>query len=344
MPDFPSQPLSPDAKETLARATDESAATEGGATGSDSGPSRKYRLKRKESGSSGITRIAAGRLDEALDHLRDGLDHDLATAVHESRKDLKKTRAVLRLVRAKLGDDRYRAENERLRDAGRLLSAARDAEVRLGTVRSLRDHFPDEMPPQAFESLIGALEADRRRLSDDGDGRAETWRSADQAVAMIEASRAAVEDWGLRGPAWKLIKDGLARSYRRGRRGFRATVSEPGVETVHEWRKRVKDFWYHLRLIHGCWPTVIGGLADEAHELSDLLGDHHDLAVLAEELRDRRDAVIREDELETIMELIERRQDELLEAAVPIGERLYVEKPKQFARRIHGYWEAWRSD
>ena len=114
---------------------------------------------------------------------------------------------------------------------------------------------------------------------------------------------------------------------------------DPTPEAVHKWRKRVKDLWYHLRLLGDMWPEALKGAADEAHELSDLLGDHHDLTVLAEEIRASangdRDAA-------ALLELTERRQAELLEASIPLGERLYAEKPKQFSARLSAYWRAWR--
>jgi hypothetical protein len=68
---------------------------------------------------------------------------DLNPAVHEARKDLKKLRAVLRLVRDDLGDAVYRSENVRFRDAGRMLSGARDAHVRVETLAALRERFDD---------------------------------------------------------------------------------------------------------------------------------------------------------------------------------------------------------
>jgi hypothetical protein len=79
-------------------------------------------------------------------------------------------------------------------------------------------------------------------------------------------------------------------------------------------------------------------MADQAHELSDLLGDHHDLTVLSEDLEGRSE--INGDEVVAIQALIEGRQEELLEAAVPIGERLYAESPKTFVTRMHAYWRA----
>jgi CHAD domain-containing protein len=107
---------------------------------------------------------------------------------------------------------------------------------------------------------------------------------------------------------------------------------------VHEWRKRVKDLWYQLRIVREAWPSTIGEMADRAHELSGLLGDHHDLAVLAADLHER----VGIEHRQALAALIERRQQELLEGALDLGGRLFAEKPKTFRTRLRAYWLAWR--
>jgi hypothetical protein len=53
-------------------------------------------------------------------------------AVHQARRAFKKLRALVRLGRPSLGAS-FTRENHRWRDAGRLLSASRDATVLLGS-------------------------------------------------------------------------------------------------------------------------------------------------------------------------------------------------------------------
>ncbi len=319
MPEFPDKPLSAKAQRALTRAT-----------------SREYRLQGDEPAHEGVRRIARGRVDAALDQLREHSKADLPSAVHDVRKDMKKLRAVLRLVRDELGDKRYRVENARYRDAARLLSRSRDAEVKLETLTGLRRHYGDEVP--ALEELQETLEQERERLSGQLDA-AEVGERIEQAAQAIERGGEAIGDWPLETSGWKLVRSGLERSYRRGRERLRQVRDDPTPEAVHDWRKRVKDLWYHLRLLRDMWPEALKGAADQAHELSELLGDHHDLTVLAEEIRaganGDRDAA-------ALLELTERRQGELLEAAIPLGERLYAEKPKQFSARLSAYWRAWR--
>ena len=96
-----------------------------------------------------------------------------------------------------------------------------------------------------------------------------------------------------------------------------------------------------MRILREAWPETIGPAADQAHELGDLLGDHHDLEVLIEDARGRRE-LLDSESAKTLRKLAKRRQAELLEQAFELGRRLYAEKPKAFGRRFEGYWHAWR--
>ncbi len=303
--------------------------------GQVAGRSRSYRLKGGEAPAEGIRRIALGRADKAVEELGGG---ELADSIHSGRKDLKKLRSALRLVRGELGDDLYRAENRRYRDAGRLLARSRDAEVKVQTLRSLRERFGEDLPRDLADAWLAALERERDEIAGKAASEAGGSRIA-EARAAIAAGRAEIDGWPLRDDSWQLVEAGLLRSYRRGRRAMNRTRSNPATENVHEWRKRTKDLWYQLRILRDAWKPVLGETADQAHGLADLLGDHHDLAVLVEDLASRelpgdRDAV---------RTAIDRRQDELLAGAFDTGARLFAEKPKAFGRRLESYWAAWRS-
>jgi CHAD domain-containing protein len=317
-PDFPDKPLSESAGRRLERAVD-----------------RGYRLRAGEGVDEGVRRVAHGRVDAAIEELRRESGADVAGAVHGARKDLKKLRSLLRLVRADLGKKRYRAENARYRDAARLLSGPRDAEVKLETLTGLRERYPEEMPATA--RLERALEDERERLA--GADAADLERRLEQAAEAIAAGGAEIDDWELEGSGFELLRAGVERSYRRGRDDFRALGDDPADEAVHEWRKRVKDLWYHLRLLRTIWPAAMKAAADTAHELADLLGDHHDLAVLIDDARAR---VSGDPDVSTLATLAERRQSELLEQALLFGDRLYAEKPEPFVHRLAAYWESSR--
>ena len=290
-----------------------------------------FKLKKKESAKKGIRRAAHGRAEDAVGLLRDE-DADPIEAVHEARKDMKKLRATLKLVRPLIGDKTYARENARFRDAGRALSDVRDAQVRAQTIDALAKRFPDDPPPGGWWTL-------RALLVDDASGNGALESLREQVSEEIERGDQAIEDWPLGANGFELLRPGLKRAYSRGRRRFRDARQEPSDEALHEWRKRSKDLWYHLRLVRRAWPEVMTTTADEAHELSDRLGDDHDLVVLTADLEDARPPLSRE-QLEHLRKLIGKRHKELQGEAFAYGERLFAEKPKRFVERIERYWDA----
>ena len=87
---------------------------------------RAYRIDPAQPVPDEVRRVARGRIDHAIDELRGTSDSTPAEAVHEARKDMKKLRALLRLVRGELGERVYQAENTCFRDTARELAGVRD--------------------------------------------------------------------------------------------------------------------------------------------------------------------------------------------------------------------------
>jgi CHAD domain-containing protein len=306
------------------------------AVGERGGASRAYRLAADEAPSEGMRRIALGRAESALERLREAeLADDPAVAIHGARKDLKKLRAVARLLRRELGDDLYRAENQLYRDAGRRLSPTRDAEVKLETLEGLRERFSARLTPAAVGEWQEELERERELAVE----RARDGAAIAAARWTVELGRERIAAWPLQADSWKLVGPGIDRSYRRGRRAMRRAAEEPGGEILHEWRKRAKDLWYHLRILRDASPTALADRVELADELSNELGDWHDLAVLREDLLGRElPAPLRP----ALLAAIAARQAELASAAFELGERLYAEWPKAFRREMRGGWAEWR--
>jgi CHAD domain-containing protein len=297
---------------------------------------RSYGLAKDEELMAGLGRVAAGRAEKALERLRGSSagEAETADAVHGARKEMKKLRTVLRLLRSEIGGKRYRRQNARFRDAGRALSATRDAEAKLGTLESLAEH-EEGLPEEAVDAWRRILERDRGAAAD----AARDQPAVAAAIELLEAGLAEIESWDLAGDSWDLVDPALRRTYRRGRRAMKTAEGDRREADFHGWRKRAKDLWYELRLFGDAWPGPLEATAEEAHRLTELLGDHHDLALLRVDLRERN---LGEDERAALEAAIDRRQEELAAAAFPLGRRLYAEPPKAFNRRLRRYWQAWR--
>lgn len=288
-----------------------------------------------------IRRIADEQIGGAVAQLMGETDDSIDDAVHDARKRFKKTRALLRLVRDEIGDEVYRCENAFFRDAGRVLSPLRDGQVLVATLDGLSERFPGALGNGVIDNLRKALVERYEAVRQDLIGDQQVQR---EVAHLIGRARQRVGTWPLERDGFEMLAGGLRRQYRRGREAFAVVYQQPSGEGFHEWRKRVKDLWYHLRILRPMWPPVLDGLAAEADVLADELGLEHDLGVLRQALLDDTDLRAAVQDLEVLLVLIEGRRARLRETAWPRGRRLYVDRPKVFAQRLGAYWDAWRYD
>lgn len=288
---------------------------------------RRFGLGEGERVPDGVGRIARGQLDMSIERLEGHTDEDLGTAVHETRKSLKRLRATVRLVRDELGDEAYRHENVAFRDAGRRLAGARDSQVLLETLDALTHRHADHAPPERFErfkrTLVGQHGAAQRRLHE-GVAVAEV-------LSELRRARARVGDWQPQRDGLAVLAPGFKQIYRRGRRAYRTARQEPSTENLHELRKRAKYLWYAAQIVRAAAPKKMKHIARRAHELSTLIGEDHDLALLAQRADERRDRFPDET---AAGELAALRRAELQREALDLGRGLFRKKPRNVVRPL----------
>lgn len=297
-----------------------------------------YRFETDETFRDGFARCAREQLERAVHELTDGVEADPVEAVHEARKALKMERSLLRLGRAMLKPAVRRRENAELREAAGRLSAARDADVMLEALDDLAEHYVGQVPEATFEAIRARLRVDR----DAGRARLESSGAVRTVADELRSVAGRIDGWSLRRAEWPAIEAGVRRSYERGQRALRRARSEPTTENLHDWRKRAKDLWYHLRLLEAAAPLTLGGQIEEAHALTDLLGDDHDLAVLHGTLTAiAPDVAV---DVGPVLALVEHRRARLQGQAWAAGQRVYAESAKAFTRRLRRYWTAAREE
>jgi CHAD domain-containing protein len=296
---------------------------------------REYRLHVTEFLPDGIRRIARGQLDNASEQLDGASGRKLGEAIHESRKSLKRLRALLRVSRDALGDDTYCRENVLFRQAGRQLSSARDSKVLVETLNGLGNRAGDELAPDALTPLRSHLESKHERALETI-GR----NGAVKAVlAELQSARDRTARWTLEVEGFDALSPGIERIYRRGRKRMRAVASDPSTENLHEWRKRVKDFWHLCQISRPAAPKKLKKLGKDAHHLSDLLGEDHDLAVLRDYVEAHPSSLPSIEVRATLQALIDRRRRVLQQEALEVGAVVYRQKPKRFAKSLERGWK-----
>ncbi|MFO7680504.1 MAG: CHAD domain-containing protein [Chloroflexota bacterium] len=295
-----------------------------------------YKLPTNQKLPPGIKRIACEQIDDALASLRSS-DEELDEIVHESRKRLKKLRGLLRLVRKEIGETVYQRENIAFRDAGRLLGGLRDSAVRIETLADLLAEPALAPADDAFSTLKRAVNT----IYDDMRQQVITEEQAlEKVTARIEAARTRVGEWPLEDDSFAAVAGGLRKVYKRGQNRAADAAEEATMAAFHEWRKRVKYLWYNVRILKPIWPEPMAVLADEIHDLSDLLGEEHDLAGLRDFIRSQPALISDEENAAALLSLIDEKRILLQKQSLRQGRFIYAESPDDFVARIEAYWEA----
>ena len=296
-----------------------------------------YRLRSRERVDIGLRRVVREQIRGAVEDLTGGR-RDRHEGVHEARKRFKMIRATLRLARSALGEEMFLSENAWYRDTGRTLSSVRDAVAMIESFDLLRKRFPRELGEETGAPARRGLEARLARISEGPEGvEGREARAAGVAVGLSEALLR-VRLWPVRDQGFKTIGPGLERVYRQGRACMVRATEEPSDVNLHEWRKRVKDHWYHVRLLRNVWPKVMDAYGREMKTLSDALGNDHDLAVLAPVMRSEPESFGGVDPVQAILGLMARRRAEFQGQARTVGRRIYAEKPRVLVSRFEARW------
>jgi CHAD domain-containing protein len=294
-----------------------------------------YRLKAGESVPEGLRRIVLEEIDSAVEQLaRDKKDR--GEAIHEARKNIKKIRGVLRLVQAELGPV-YRAENSRLRDVAHQLSDIRDAEAIIEVFDGMVGKYQDGLQKRALASIRRGLHESKRQTEQAVDVDKVTRR----AISVLRAVRKSAPSWPLKQDGFGAIASGLKDRYRRGRKAMAVVQKNGTPENYHEWRKRVKDHWYHIRLLESLWTDVMRAHETSLKELETWLGDDHNLVVLCGKLEDDHEKYGTEKNLRVFLTLAAEYQNELRQNAISLGQRVYEERPRNFIRTMSKLWDVW---
>lgn len=285
-----------------------------------------------EDPAAGVIGVALGELDLAVDALRGA--QAPAKAVHTSRKTFKRVRAIIRVARDGLGDDVRARDNAALRDAGRRLAGARDAKVVVDTLDGLVARAPGELDADALHplrDLLVAEHADAEALAAQDEG------AIGAVLDELATVRADIARWELGDDPAEVLAHGLARLHRQGRRALKAaerSSGEPRTEAMHDLRKRAKDLWHAAELLEAAAPEQLARLASRAHDLADLIGDDHDLAVLAERADERSGRLPASLPLDALHAVIDRRRRKLQRKALKVAHEIYGADPTGLVDRV----------
>jgi CHAD domain-containing protein len=233
-----------------------------------------FELRRGRPVARELSHLVAKEFEKAIDELGRRQGADRREAVHEARKCVKKVRAVLHLLKENLGHD-YRVLDGTLRSVAHRLSSLRDVDASLEIMNALRDHAPRIVTRSMSRAVQRGLLARMRGTV----ARVDPDRLLLRVAGDIKRSRTPVRRRIRRVVKAGAIRAGLKRGYQRARKAMACVRTDPEDAHFHAWRRRVKDHWYHMRLLRRFNPHSQIRLR-RLKQLETWLGDDHNLVVL----------------------------------------------------------------
>lgn len=263
-----------------------------------------------------------------------------ASAVHETRKAIKRLRAMLRLVRDSISLDCYHTDNAALKLIAAELGAVRDSWVMAQILDRLLPH--DHDLADSVTTLVDRLQ-DRYK--------AESAAVLDNAAHMasivdqLEKARDRAKKWTIIAGeqsvplphTFATVEPGMQRVYKRGRRGMRIVTDSPTDTLLHVWRKRAKYLRHQVEALNVLDPPELGEMEIELEQLTDLLGDDHDLAVLLARIKNDphlTDGIA----TDPIVEAICDKRCELQDQAIKLGRHRFEDHSSIFLAYIERIW------
>ena len=170
-----------------------------------------------------------------------------AEAVHDFRREMKRRRALLRLLAPFLAEEGRGLRTE-ARDLARSLAGARDTQSALDALADLAGHGL-ALTPRSLATVRGRIEAIKQAAETTtltGEMRLRLSQALDHAGACVER-------WPLHVLSFAEIAARLAGGYRSARRAVPESWDDATAEDLHELRKRIVTHRYQMETVVPLW-------------------------------------------------------------------------------------------
>ena len=276
-----------------------------------------------ESVGAGFIRITSEQIAKAILYA-DAVGDPPAERIHSARRRCKRLRGLFRLVRRDF--PACRAANAAVRDAADHLSAVRDASVMRETLVRLYEWAGHDVPggleiepadPAAEETALQVFRAEMSDLL----GKVDGWKAG-----KIDE---------------KTLAHGFGRCYGKAAEAGARCRKHPTDHAFHDWRKLVKYHAFQSILLKPCLADSERSLLEPVEELADVLGKHHDLAVLTQTVHDAPEQLGVEIDPAFVAINAGLLQERLAARAFRLADRVFARPPKAVRDNIEVRWRSW---
>lgn len=249
------------------------------------------------------------------------VDRGWETAVHDSRKALRRARAVLAMITHALPKSERRAVRAALQDARRSLSMVRDHTVAAPSAGSLQlDNDDLDTAKRVLDNAAEALPttSEIKQLLAEA-----ATRAAAQAEALVAALPPAIDE--------KIVFEGIEDTYEEARTARQK--AKDSKAWFHVWRRRTKELVYELEFVSKHAGARTSAIHEELGAVSDTLGRAVDLIMLRDFVQTHGQG-IGDDHIDQLRAAIDERLEIEMKDARKNAKDAFEQKPKKFTKRL----------
>jgi len=260
---------------------------------------------------------------------------DPSRTVHDTRKTIKRIRALLKMIRDGSGYGFYFRENRFFRDLSRRMAPARDSCVLLETLGFLEKKYPGRLKKAGLnilrDHLTGRMEAHLMQLTKSPEGFPFISGELENALQRINETLSISDEFDS-------IGTGIGRIYRRARNCLLDLDQEPRMELLHEYRKNCRYLQFQIELIQSIFPAVLKAYSSGINDHTEVLGKIRDYQRFEVYLENNVPGVLPAPELALILDAVKHQRSKAMNGLFPKARILFAEKSGAFLDRIHLYW------
>ncbi len=282
-----------------------------------------YRFRISETLGVGARRIAREITGKAV-QLAAEKDQPLVVRTHEARKGVKKLRGLVRLVAPVSKSPEVLKDTSRhLRLAAKILARRRDDDVIHITLNKIAAKGAKGFGPgrvaEVFKELTGLDENETKDAADKKDFA--------EFTAMISALRRDIAAWNFRQSDLHALDRGYIATYNDARNGMLQVLEKPTDKRLHGWRRLVKYHFYHVRLLESIKAGFDNERIEKTKLLEEILGNHHDLVMLKDRVKDLPKKRRRERVYRSLLKQAKKRRRALEVKALSLASDLFADVP-----------------
>jgi CHAD domain-containing protein len=240
--------------------------------------------------------------------------------IHDVRVLMKKARSVVRLITDQMDTVFIEREMQSLREVGRILCSWRDISVLRKALKNLKKKHPDIFSKLEDNEKINILMRKPMPLEELPENEK---KSLERILDILNKSsyRIRFETMSRFDP--HLLIKSLEASYICVVNNYMICRNDPKPASLHELRKRTKDFLYQLWFFRPLNPSVVKALEKKLDLLTQNLGKYNDLSQLLIEIDYKYEYTANHPALDELAIIIREEQDRNLAKVWPLVHKIF---------------------